>query len=284
MLGAVVGDVLGSVYEGGKRLSRDCALPAPGSRFTDDSVFTMATAEAMLLNRPVVEAFRAWGERHAAVGASKKFSAWLASAEPRPYQGDTNGALMRVSPAIALAETLEQAHARARAVTEVTHDHPRALAAVAAYTEALWAAMHGQGRNAVCARMVLNDDAGSSLDELHQAAAFRMKADQTLADVRECLRAADSFEAVMRNCLYCGGDVDTLCAVAGTLAEPLWGIPHSYVAVTLTALTDDMIRLLQVQYHLLAARHTRHWAQEHQTSLHLRLPPVAPSRISKTAP
>lgn len=264
MLGALVGDVLGSVYERGKHLPRNTALPGPGARFTDDTVFTMATAEAVLMQRPVDQAFRRWGALYPEVGASKRFAAWLASSQPQPYQGDTNGALMRVSPAIALATSLDEAQAQAAAVTAVTHDHPRALAAVAAYAKALWAALHGGSKADVGALMRLDNDAGRTLDELHAAGAFRMKADQTLADVRECLLGANSFEDAMRNCVYCGGDVDTLCAVAGAIAEPLWGIPDRYVSSTLRVLSPQMVPLLQALYHLLAVRHHRNWAHEHQ--------------------
>ena len=251
MLGVVVGDVLGSVYERGRYLARSSELPPLGARFTDDTVFTLAVAESMLDDKSVATCFRQWGRRHAHVGASRRFTQWLSSDTATAYQGDTNGALMRVSPAIVLAATLADAQRQAEAVTAVTHDHPRALESVRAYCNALWAALGGASKDDVLEALVLPDDEGQPLDALHAAGGFRMKAAQTLADVRECLREADDFEQTMRNAIYIGGDVDTVCAVAGALAECLWGVPRTFAMTALRVLPTDGVQLLQRQYQVM---------------------------------
>lgn len=263
MLGAMVGDVLGSVYERRKHLPRDSPLMGEGCRFTDDSVFTAATASALLQRRPVVETFRQWGARYPGAGASCTFSAWLAMADPAPYGGITNGALMRVSPAIALASSQAQALAQAQAVTAVTHDHPSALRAVELYAKALWAALGGATPAQTCAVLADGGVAARDVEAIHRAGLFRMRADQTLSDVLSCLRVASSFEGLMRECIHCGGDVDTLCAVAGPLAEALWGIPRPLVGATLERLPVDIRAVLAAEYAALDALHAGAWVRSH---------------------
>jgi ADP-ribosyl-[dinitrogen reductase] hydrolase len=261
MLGAVVGDAIGSVYERHKWLPRTSPLITPGMRFTDDTLFTLAVADALLARHPICDSFRRWGAKYPVVGASQQFSDWLCTPLAPAYQGDTNGSLMRVSPAVALARDQSQALRQAREVTEVSHDHPRALAAVDAYAHALWAAIAGAPLQLVLDAMRVADDSGPDLEELHAAGEFRMKADQTLWDVRQCLQDAHSFESVMRNCIYCGGDVDTLCAVAGALAEPLWGIPDHLVERATAALPKELHDVLVAEYSALAKLRPAEWAQ-----------------------
>lgn len=142
MLDAIVGDVIGSVYELKTLLPRNIPLLTADSRFTDDTVFNMAVADYHLNGAAFVSGvFRAWGSRHLGAGAGKNFAAWLASADAGPYQGETNGCLMRVSPAVALASSLEQAQEHALHTTAVSHDSAIAYTAVRTDTTQFYATL-----------------------------------------------------------------------------------------------------------------------------------------------
>ncbi|WP_207003314.1 ADP-ribosylglycohydrolase family protein [Trinickia mobilis] len=120
-----------------------------------------------------------------------------------------------------MSDNLDRALAEARAATEVTHNHPIALKAVDTYAKALWAAIHGDGHEAVCYIMEASGTSVHGVEKAHEHYPPRIRADETLEDVLSCLKNSDSFESLMRECLFHGGDTDTICAVAGLLGEAL---------------------------------------------------------------
>ena len=137
MYGAILGDMIGAPYEfGGNRKTKVFPLFVPGSRFTDDTVMTVAVAEALMdtLGRPEAEipqavtgSMRRWGRKYPNAGYGGRFSAWLAAREPRPYGSWGNGSAMRVSPAGWLYPTVEETRRKAALTAAVTHDHPEGI-------------------------------------------------------------------------------------------------------------------------------------------------------------
>jgi ADP-ribosylglycohydrolase len=133
MLGAVIGDMVGSVYEWNNRKAKDFSpFFHARSHPTDDSVLTIAVADSLLNNRPPVHAFKDWGRRYPKSGWGGRFSRWLFSDETAPYGSFGNGAAMRVSPTALLGKTLDETLATAQRVTAITHDHPEGLKGAAA--------------------------------------------------------------------------------------------------------------------------------------------------------
>lgn len=264
MLGAVIGDIVGSIYEGGRAASRTVPLFGMHVTPTDDSVCTMAIAEAILDELPPATAryarwLKQWGGEFPEAGYGRDFKAWLTSASDAAYGSYGNGALMRVSPAIALSRTAIEARRRAHAATVITHDHELSVAAVDLYAQALWMALSGKGRDDVCAFLAENGVSCHSVDIAHRLAEFHIRADETLSDVLSCLSVAHDFESLMRECLYHGGDTDTLCAVAGPLGEVLWGIPPVIVDEAWAILPARMQSTLLDEYEALAQIHPRIW-------------------------
>ena len=251
MFGAVIGDILGSVYEGGQAAKRNVPFFIEGLQFTDDTVCTIAVCEAILDGHDFAESLRKWGNQHPNAGYGGTFRQWLRNPGAGPYQSFANGSLMRVSPAVALASTLEEAQAQARAATAVTHDHEVSFKAVQAYTSALWAALKGKSAREACA---IIEGAGYSAHDVeiqHEAGRFSLRADETLEDVLSCLKNADSFESLMRECFYHGGDTDTICAIAGPLGEVLWGIPEDIVNRVMELVPLPMIDILTREYDII---------------------------------
>jgi len=264
MLGAVIGDIVGSIYEGGRAESRTVPLFGMNVTPTDDSVCTMAIAEAILDELPPATAryarwLKQWGREFPAAGYGRDFKNWLTSADDAAYGSYGNGALMRVSPAVALSRDENEARLRAHAATIITHDHEVSLAAVDLYAQALWMAMAGKGRDEACAFLAENGVSRHSVDTAHRLGEFHIRADETLSDVLSCLSEAHDFESLMRECIYHGGDTDTLCAVAGPLGEVLWGIPPDIVEEAWAILPARMQSTLLDEYEALAQIHPRIW-------------------------
>ncbi len=260
MFGAVLGDFLGSVYEGGCSARRDVPLVSFGACVTDDSVHTCAIAQAILENEDPAVLLRDWTLRHPGRGYGGGFIEWAHTPSKGPYNSFGNGSLMRVSPAIALSRTLEQARAQARHATAVTHNHDVALKAVDAYAHALWAALQGAGLPRV---LVLLESAGyrrHSVEQQHEEGRFTLRADETLCDVVSCLAESSSYEDCMRVCFYHGGDTDTLCAIAGPLAECIWGIDPQLVEQALPGIPSEFVDVLEREYGQLRELHPRLFA------------------------
>lgn len=262
MFSAIVGDMIGSIYEKKKFLPKQSPIFGQGYRFTDDTVFTIATCDSLLNQKNIIECYQYWGKKHKNVGASRKFTAWLESTDPQPYEGDTNGCLMRISPVCLLSKSNKDALEKAQAITAISHNSEQALQSVHIMMEGLLILKENflLHRGLYADEMKISsknklmkcfDSYGLKLrtvEEIHLAGEFRMKALQTLEDVFACLNESSSFEDVMQNCIYCGGDVDTLCAVAGPFAELMFGIPSEYINPTLQRLPQDMKQIIQQEY------------------------------------
>ena len=143
LLGAIIGDIVGSIYEFNNRRSKEFPFFGPDADFTDDTVCTIAVADALLHGIDPAEALHDWCGRYPGRGYGGMFRRWLETGDRRPYGSYGNGAAMRVSPAGLLARSLDEALSMARKVTEVTHDHPEGLKGAAATAHAIFLARAG---------------------------------------------------------------------------------------------------------------------------------------------
>ncbi|MCW5594144.1 MAG: ADP-ribosylglycohydrolase family protein, partial [Burkholderiales bacterium] len=143
MLGAIVGDIVGSIYEWDNHRSKDFPFFGQGVDYTDDSVLTAAVADALLHGHPPQKSLYLWATRHPKRGYGGGFAQWLTTWELAPYDSFGNGAAMRVSPAALLANTLEEALELATKVTEVTHNHPEGIKGAKATAHAIFLARFG---------------------------------------------------------------------------------------------------------------------------------------------
>ena len=160
MLGALIGDIVGSVYEWRNRKDKEFPLFQPDCRMTDDSVMTAAVASAVLMGdleelelfqAHVITEMRRLGRKYPALGYGPRFEAWILSQEPKPYRSLGNGSAMRVSPVAWAAESLSQCLALAKASAEVTHDHPDGIAGACAVAGAVYLARMGESKEAIVA-------------------------------------------------------------------------------------------------------------------------------------
>jgi ADP-ribosyl-[dinitrogen reductase] hydrolase len=257
MIGAIIGDILGSTFEGSCAPSSDHPFFPEGSRFTDDTICTIAICESTLNRCDHADSLRKWANLYPNAGYGGTFRQWMVLPDAGPYQSYANGALMRVSPAVALSHDLAHALENARAATEVTHNHEMALLAVECYVDALWAALAGASHLQICSIIETRGYNPHDVEERHHNPRFNLRADETLSDVLSCLQVASDFDSLMRECLYHGGDTDTICAIAGPLGEALWGIPLQVAEAALSYLPGAMIELVNEEYKRMSTMHYR---------------------------
>jgi len=243
MLGAIVGDIVGSIYEFQNHKSKEFPLFTPDRFFTDDSVLTVALAEAILEGGDYGVVMRAYGRRYPLAGYGGMFRAWLRDPSMGPYRSFGNGAAMRISPAGWAYATLEETLERTRDFTVVTHDHPEGIKGAQATAGAIWMARHGSSKAEI--RSWIETHAGYDLscscDEIRPTYAFNETCQRTVPQaLTACLESSD-FEDAVRLAVSLGGDSDTLTCIAGSIAEALYGgVPDAIASEALARLDDAM--------------------------------------------
>ena len=252
MLGAVIGDIVGSVYEFHNYRAKNFEpFFHPNASFTDDSVCTIAIADALINERHPAESLKDWGARYWENGGwGRSFARWLGSESSEPYNSYGNGAAMRVSPAGVLARTESEVIDFAYRVTEVTHNHPEGLKGAAATASAIYLARHGFSQVAI--GKYISERVGYDLsrtpDEIRPTYRFNESCQETVPQALTCVLAATDFEDAIRTAISIGGDSDTIGAIAGSVAEALFGIPEEIARQGWSYLPEDMRRVLTDLY------------------------------------
>ena len=253
MIGALLGDMIGSVYEfdrGGK--TKDFPLFQPDSQFTDDSVMTIAVAEALLnvsaeteeetVKKEVVRQMRSWGRRYPDAGYGARFSWWLMTPDPKPYGSWGNGSAMRTSAAGWLYDTMEDTVRMARLAAEVTHDHPEGLKGAMAVSAAICLARKGSSKQEI--RDHITDAYGYDLsrtcDEIRPGYHHVESCQETVPEAVTAFLEGNDFEDVIRTAVSLGGDCDTLTCIAGSIAEAYYGVPEWLKEECLKRITPEM--------------------------------------------
>lgn len=252
MLGSIIGDIAGSVYEFNNYRAKDFA-PFFHSKaaFTDDTVCTVAIAEALLYDKCPARTLKEWGERYWSNGGwGRSFALWLGSESLEPYGSYGNGAAMRVAPAGFLSTSLEEAQALSVKVTEVTHNHPEGMRGAAATASAVYMARTGSSADQI--RDYVTDmfgyDLTRSVDEIRPGYVFNETCQRSVPEALTCVLEATSFEDAIRNAISIGGDSDTIAAIAGGIAEAMFGIPDEIANEVWTKLPLDMRQVLTRLY------------------------------------
>ena len=254
MLGAIIGDIVGSIYEWHPIKTKDFWFFADNCSFTDDSVCTVAVADILLHDLPPAETMQTWCQRYPRRGYGGNFSRWIHIDPPTPYHSYGNGAAMRVSAAAFLnRDDLAAALSAADKVTEITHNHPEGMKGARATTHALWLAFHGEDPTDI--RQTIASEYGYDLtktvDEIRPDYAFDVKCQGTVPQAITCALESVSYEDAVRNAISLGGDADTLAAIAGAIAEAMHGIPDALKNQAEDRyLTDaaDMLDVIQEMY------------------------------------
>ena len=252
MLGAIIGDIVGSVYEFNNfRAKNFHPFFHEKAFYTDDTVCTIAVAEALIHERDPAVALKDWGRRYWENGGwGQRFALWLASDDMAPYDSYGNGAAMRVAPAGLLADSVESALALAHKVTAATHNHPEGIKGAQATALAIFLARQRVTPHNI--RIAVTErfgyDLERSVDEIRPDYRFNETCQETVPQALVCALTATGFEDAIRNAISIGGDSDTVAAIAGGVAEALFGIPDDIADLGWARLPHDMREVLTHLY------------------------------------
>ena len=255
MYGAILGDMIGSPYEfdrGNK--SKDFPLFTAESQFTDDTVMTVAVAEALLdgpadeagMKAQLVQSMQKWGRRYPYAGYGGRFRRWLKSPNPQPYRSWGNGSAMRVSAVGWLYNDMDSVRRMARLTAEVTHNHPEGIKGAEATAAAIFLARSGRSKAEIKAYVEreFGYDLSRSCDEIRPGYRHVESCQETVPEAITAFLEGESFEDVIHTAVSLGGDCDTLTCIAGSIAEGFYCVPEALKRECEERLTADLAGVL----------------------------------------
>lgn len=254
MIGAILGDIVGSPYEfdRGRKIKDFGPLFIKRSKYTDDSVMTIAVAEGLMnagidadvvrIRKEVISSMKAWGKKYPDAGYGARFISWVLTDEPEPYGSWGNGSAMRVSSAGWLYDSLERTREVARATADVTHDHPEGIKGAESTAAAIFMARTGSSKAEIRDYIAseFGYDLSRTLDEIRPGYHHVESCQQTVPEAVTAFLEGNDFEDVVRSAVSLGGDCDTLTCIAAGIAEAFYGVPKEYRVETLSRMEEDM--------------------------------------------
>lgn len=251
MLGAIFGDIVGSVYEFDNTHDPTFPLLTRWSRPTDDSIMTLAVAKALMetagqddgaIRTALVRSMQALGRQYPNSGYGGMFRQWLRSADPQPYHSFGNGSAMRVSAVGWLYPTLDATLHAARLTAEVTHDHPEGIKGAQATAAAIFLARTGHSKPEIkqYVEQTFGYDLNRTCDEIRPTYHHVETCQETVPEAIIAFLESVSFEDALRNAVSLGGDSDTLACITGGIAEAFYGMPQELRDETLKRLPENI--------------------------------------------
>ena len=247
MLGVIAGDVVGSVYEHRQQKSTDFPLFHPDSRFTDDTVLTVATAHAILGTSSYAEAYRSFGRRHPRAGYGHSFRRWLSAYDPKPYDSWGNGSAMRVAPVGFAFDSPDEVLREAERSAVVTHGHPEGVKGAQATALAVFLARTGSSKDAIRRELTtrFGYDLARSVDDIRPGYAFDVSCQGSVPEAIVAFLDSSDVEDAIRLAVSLGGDADTQAAIAGGIAQAFYGhVPDVMVQEVRGRLPDEFLTVL----------------------------------------
>ena len=240
MIGAIIGDIVGSVYEFDNIKTKDFPFFRPDCEATDDSIMTLAVAKSILeangdletLSQQTVANMIQLGNRYPFAGYGGRFMQWLKKgkykANPGPYNSFGNGSAMRASPCGFAANTLEETIAMACVTAEVTHNHPEGIKGAEATAAAIFLAKTGAGMNEIKVYITAHYyPLDFTLDQIRPTYKYDVSCQGSVPQALEAFFESTSYEDAIRGAVSIGGDSDTIASITGGIAEAYWGVPES---------------------------------------------------------
>lgn len=256
MLGAVIGDAVGSVYEFERLKTKDFQLITPDSIWTDDTVLTLATADCLLYGGSYAEAYKRWWQWYPDVKGDygRGFVEWAQAGGARPYYSCGNGSAMRVTPVAYAFDNLKDVLYEAEQSAAVTHNHPEGIKGAQATAAAIFLARTGASKDAI-AEFVTNIfgyDLQTPYAKLQPVYRYSELAQDTVPAAIIAFLGSTDFEDAIRNAVALGGDADTLAVIAGALAEAFYRkIPaelRNWAWALLDEAQQDLLREFEAEF------------------------------------
>ena len=252
MLGAITGDIIGSVYEFEDHKTKDFPLFTDGSIFTDDTILTVAVADVLLHGGTYTEAFKRYYRHYPnpCGGYGARFQAWAASADSQPYNSWGNGSAMRVSPVAYAHEDLDTVLQAAEQTAVVTHNHPEGIKGAQATAAAVFLARQGQSKAAIKTYIetTFGYDLSRPLKQIRSSYRFNESCQGTVPEAMIAFLESTSFTDAIRNAVSLGGDADTLTCITGGIAEAFYGDIPDAIAEQVWARLSEPLKAIIVKF------------------------------------
>jgi len=248
MLGAITGDITGSAYEAHPVKSKNIELFPDHARFTDDTVLTIAVADAILSGSSYREKILEWGRKYPNAGYGGMFIQYLSSSNPRPYNSFGNGSAMRVSPIGWAFDSEKEVLDQTRRSAEITHNHTEGIKGAQAVALAVFLARKGSSKEDI--RTKVRQDFGYDLerntDSIRPGYSFDVTCQGSVPEAIIAFLDSTDFEDALRNAISLGGDADTQAAITGGIAEAFYGgIPEEMKVKVMGYLDEEMVGIVR---------------------------------------
>lgn len=243
MLGAIAGDVIGSVYERYPIKTTEFPLFDPRCRFTDDTVMTVAVAQAVLEGGDYAAAMKVLGRKYPHAGYGGRFSHWLRQSEVEPYNSWGNGSAMRVSPIGFAFDEVERLLSEAEQSAVVSHNHPEGIKGAQATALAIYLARTGVGKEAIRTEIAgrFGYDLGRTVADIRPNYRFDVSCQGSVPEAIIAFLDSDSYEDAVRKAISLGGDSDTLACIAG-------GIAQAFYREIPTGISGSVLKMLPAEF------------------------------------
>lgn len=261
MIGAIVGDIVGSTREWKNIKSKDFELIPPGSRPTDDTAMTLAVAKWLMEDSDhtptsLVKAMREIGRRYLHFGYAGLFRRWLMAEKPEPYNSWGNGSGMRVSPIGLYAESLDEALRLAEISAAVTHNHPEGIKGAQAIASAVYMAKSGASKSEIKDFIIrrFGYDLDRTLDEIRPGYKFNASCQGSVPEAIIAYLESTGFEDAIRNAISIGGDSDTIGSMTGAIAAAEYGIQDQIAQQCEDLLPNELKEILSKFEHIISSK------------------------------
>ena len=258
MIGAIIGDIVGSRFEFHNHKSKDFTLFTPKCFFTDDTVMTLAVANALNkyetvtdykdLKLTLIKSMHEIGNHYPNCGYGGRFYGWIRNRRTTPYNSYGNGSAMRVSPVGWYAKSLDEAERLAKATAVVTHNHPEGIKGAVSVAGAIYLARTGSTMNEIKKYISRFYKIDFTLNKIRPTYSFHETCQDSAPQAFEAFFESVSFEDAIRNAISIGGDSDTVAAIAGSMAEAFFGIPEDIAEIGMLYLDNYMSDIVEKFY------------------------------------
>lgn len=247
VLGAICGDIIGSEYEWDSTKDYDFEMFFRDATFTDDTVCTIAIADALTSGQGCAESLKDWCRKYPNAGYGGTFRRWLRSETLEPYNSWGNGSAMRVSPAGVLGNSVEEVLELARQSAEVTHNHPEGIKGAQAIALAIFLALEGKSKNEI--KTEIENRFGYNLDrkyeDIQPGYRFDVSCQGSVPESIICFLESEDYESTIRKAIAMGGDSDTMAAIAGGIGAAYYGsIPEAILKHCLPRIPEKMMGVI----------------------------------------
>jgi len=250
MKGAILGDIIGSKFEFSKlryNKSEEFQLLSKGCTFTDDTVMTIATADAILNNIDFAESYHLWGSLYPDRGYGCNFASWLSNKSYEPYNSYGNGSAMRVSPVGWLYNDLETVFVKAEESASVSHNHPEGIKGAMAIAGCIYLARYQTPKKIIkeIIETYFEYSLNKTIAEIRPTYDFDETCQGSVPESIICFLEGNSYEDVVRKAISLGGDTDTQGCIAGSIAEAFYGMPDKLIVKIDDYLPDNMLDVIE---------------------------------------